>query len=394
MTRRSILSRGIGERRQQPGGQRSHAPSPAWLAPARPPGPADTLRAPDILALQQHLGNRSVARLIDRPPPHSAPSASAAPPGGHTIQRLTFQQVKENREIPHHVFAEIVLWLKERVGDLQGADLVNNNWSRFLEKLDLTTIVNHATSYHTRKRAEQRELSLEEVIGVDLDTLGIQWKMVTQYLVRSPIKRYVEGKIDAQHDPLVILDDASFTRAHLEEYRRINDLDALDEQTRNEQLGMIDSVNGFHSRSGTIYLRKSAAMEANYHFAVHEAIHKYAHGAFKARLGHVFNEAVTELIARDVCLAHNIPISPGVYGDEITLLGEVGPQIGLTAPHYYQAYFEGVVDEPASKLRELLKEDQDLVRFLKAGSAQAARLIYEVAQIVVEELPFDAEVDD
>lgn len=389
MIQRALLLRVAGERRKHAGTSRTWLGASDGMPPARAllSSPAGALRTNAILALQQHLGNRSVARLIDRPLPDHAPP-SAALPGGHPIQRLSFQQVKESPEIPHHVFAEIVLWLKDRVGDLEGADLVNNNWSRFLKKLDLQTIVSHAASYHARKQAEQREPSLKDVIGVDLDSLGIQWKMVTKYLMQSPIKPYVAGKIDVQHDPLVILDDAAFTRAHLEEYRTINDLAVLDEETRNEQLGMIDSVNGFHSRSGRIYLRKSAAMESNYHFAVHEAIHKYAHGAFKAQLGHVFNEAVTELIARDVCQAHNIPISAGVYGDEIALLEEIGPKIGLAPPHYYQAYFAGVVDEPASKLRELLKEEPDLVRFRKAGSAQAARLIYEVAQIVVEELPF------
>lgn len=304
------------------------------------------------------------------------------------IQRTTIKEILHDGRIGISHLYNIVTWLEKRTGgEIQGRNLDENNWNRFLHDLTLEEVVNYAQNHANRIAKENRVgLTLQDFI--DYQSATIKWGTVVSYLNNSSVGKYTRIKLVPDSDPIVILADHEFTEAHLSELQQINQIEVLDEDTLFEHNREIDTVNGFHSKvNGKIHIRQEAAMDGNYHFPVHEAIHKCSHSNFSKLLGHAFNEAATEMIARKVCQEHGIKLYGQPYEAEIALLTELWGDLGFGSyKELEDAYFMGKVSTAVEGLKVLLKSDEYYADFIAAKNAKTARLIYDISKIVPQSL--------
>lgn len=306
-------------------------------------------------------------------------------PDKGVIQRTTIKEILQDGRIGIQALGNIINWLEDRTGqEIAGADMDENNWNRFLKDLSLEEVVNYAEARAGRiEKEDESDLSLEDLIGVDLQSTGIAWGTVVNHVNHSSIGKYTRVKLVPDHDPIVVLKDAEFNAAHLSEYMKLNQLDHIDEATLFSHNQDIDTVNGFHSRlSGNIYIRKEAAMDGNYHFPIHEAIHKCSHAQFSRLLGHAFNEAATEMIARKVCGEIGVPLKGQPYEAEIRLFGELSSELGFDSIEVLEfAYFTGKVEAMGQSLQKILGSEESYRHFIAANNAKQARFTLEVSQI-------------
>lgn len=309
--------------------------------------------------------------------------------GQGVIQRVSMLEILKI-DLPIQTFANIMGWLQERTGaEIAGAEDLStkdNNWDRFLEKLSIDEVYTYSNKWAKRNDTEADPVSLEDMVDVGP---GLQWSVVVHHINNSFIKDFATGKLDAMNNPVVILKDAEFTAAHLDEYKKLNGIENITEKELFAHNKDIDTVNGFHSKvDDKIYLRKEVEMAGSYHYAIHEAVHKCSSHNYSKALGHVFNEATTELIARKICKERNLPLSGTPYESEITLVMELADKMKLDIESLEKAYFSGEVDAPYESLAKLLKEKENYVAFVNSSNAGEARFTYEISQIEVQVLEF------
>lgn len=134
----------------------------------------------------------------------------------------------------------------------------------------------------------------------------------------------------------------------------------------------IDQVLAFEE-GGTINLRQG---DADMHIAIHELMHKLSAPGIDAALGPVLNEALTEMIARDVCAEQGVALTGEYYSANRRAAQTLLNYYQLNAQNdYCDVYFQN-----PDRLANLLQRDlgaQGLAVFVRNKDAGSAVAVFQ-----------------
>ncbi len=310
-------------------------------------------------------------------------------PSAQVLQRITYEDLRGDHSIPQSFFMKILLWLGSRVGNIEGESFEASNWNRFLAPLSKEEVLNYTHRHDENTTLENQTIwTLEDVIKAGSFHPGVNWDLAVDHIQASSLGKFATG-LKIEEDPIEVMDDSEFSQAHLKEYKAVKKKRELTEgELFDEQRGL-DMVNGFHSQTnGKIYMRRAAVIQENYHYLIHEMVHKCSSPAFAEALGHVLNEAATEHFAARICREKIIPVSAGVYPKEQALLEKIGANPGFSEPDLENAYFQGNTDLIVIPLQKKLKGDfKDFTQV----AIQDAEMIYTLS---TEVQPLDLDLGD
>ena len=147
------------------------------------------------------------------------------------------------------------------------------------------------------------------------------------------LAKYAKRKLSLEDikAALTFLGDAGFRDAHLRSQLSVNpkyDPSSLQFlggskgwEFQIQHARCIDQTIAFE-HGGRIHLRQGAA---DLHIAVHELVHMLSVPGLAASLGPIFNEGLTETIARSVCSEAGIPLSDDYYNLERQVVENYSP---------------------------------------------------------------------